>query len=461
MSPDDAHPDTPPRDPAPPLPEPTASPPDAAPDLSAATPNHSHANHRADRPVTELTCPHCRAKYRTHRATAGRRLRCRHCNHVWRHEPTASGQVSAGLNAAAQDWMRIGSTLLAEHDHASTIAHLVDKADKHGRPPASVWIDKPLGRYDIRAVLGEGAMGYVYEARDRDLHREVALKILPKRIEPGLEPLGLKLFLQEARVAARLQHPNATTVYEVGHEGGTYFFAMERVHGVTLASLIEQNGPLPAQQVCYIAAHAARALAAGHAMGIAHRDVKPSNIMIDHHGYVKVTDFGLADVEGIERIKEAAGRPVGTPGWLSPEAARGEAAGPAGDIYALGLVIYTALTGQRLTKAETRSGLVRAVAAAKSVVPDQLPDHWPPRLRDIVAQCLQAEPAARYQSAQTLAADLLRSLSPPGKNDETVMLKSEPRLSALDLKRLRDKGWVALIVLAILTAVALRLLRPQ
>lgn len=304
-------------------------------------------------------------------------------------------------------------------------------------------------------MLGEGAMGYVYEARDRELQREVALKILPKRVEPGHEPLGLKLFLQEARVAARLQHPNATTVYDVGQEAGIFYFAMERVHGVTLAGLVEKHGPLPARQVGYIIAHAARALDAGHQMGIAHRDVKPSNIMIDRAGFVKVTDFGLADVEGIERIKEAAGRPVGTPGWLSPEAARGETAGPAGDIYALGLVIYYALTGKRLTQAETRSGLVRVQAEAKSITAAQLPEAWPPRLRQIVAQCLQANPADRYRSAKMLAADLLHSLSPISEDVTVVLASDEPKNGSAAADSSSWKSWAMLAGLAALTAAAL------
>lgn len=409
------------------------------------------------RPSVELTCPHCRARYRTHRAIPGRRVRCRHCDHVWRYEPSAVRDVASSLEDVSADWMRLGSTLLAEHDHASTVAHLVTQADRHHRPPPSQWIDKPLGRYDIRSVLGEGAMGYVYEARDRELQREVALKILPKRVEPGHEPLGLKLFLQEARVAARLQHPNATTVYDVGQEAGIHYFAMERVHGVTLAGLVEKHGPLPARQVGYIIAHAARALDAGHQMGIAHRDVKPSNIMIDRAGFVKVTDFGLADVEGIERIKEAAGRPVGTPGWLSPEAARGETAGPAGDIYALGLVIYYALTGKRLIQAETRSGLVRVQAEAKSIPADQLPPGWPPRLRQIVAQCLQADPADRYKSAKMLAADLLHSLSPVQEDVTVVLTSDEPKAPPASASPWMS--WAVLAALAALTAVALHWLR--
>ncbi|MCZ6682606.1 MAG: protein kinase [Planctomycetota bacterium] len=374
-----------------------------------------------DESLPKLSCPHCGAKYQPKRPTRGRRVRCRHCDHVWRHEPDTANAVAGALDGAAANWMRLGSTLLSRTDHASTLAHAVQQVSKEHVPLASEWIDKSLGRYDIRSVLGEGAMGYVLEAQDRDLKRTVALKILPARISPDREPIGLKMFLQEARVAAKLQHPNAVTIYEIGNEDGTYYFAMDRVQGVTLAALVDQHGPLPANQACYLVATAARALAAGHRLAIVHRDVKPSNIMIDISGLVKVTDFGLAHVAGIDGINELAARAVGTPGWMSPEAARCEEITPASDIYSLGLVLYAALTGKRLVSADTRSGLVREHCRSVSVRREDLPPGWPPRLRDVVVQCLQADPQDRYQSADSLAADLLRALA-PSEDDKTLLL---------------------------------------
>jgi serine/threonine protein kinase len=190
-----------------------------------------------------------------------------------------------------------------------------------------------------------------------------------------------------------------------------------------LTKLIDQRGPLPANQACYVIAHAAAALAAGHAQGVIHRDVKPGNIMLDTGGHVKVTDFGLAQVKALEGLPELTGRPLGTPGWISPEAARGEEATPASDIYGLGLTLYYILTGKRLIHAGTRSGMVRMQRAAKSVRREELPESWPPRLRDIVVQCLQAEPKDRYQSADALAGELLRALA-ADESDATVVLGS-------------------------------------
>lgn len=285
-------------------------------------------------------------------------------------------------------------------------------------------------------------MGHVYEAHDEDLQRVVAIKILPRRIDPLHQPLGLKMFLQEARVAARITHPNVVTVYEVGQQDGIYYFVMERVHGMTLTTIVEQSGPLPMNQAIYSIAHAAKGLAAGHAFGIVHRDVKPGNIMIDTEGRVKITDFGLANVAGAAGIEELAERTLGTPGWISPEVARGERPTPASDIYSLGLTLYYALTKDRLIKAKTKSGMIRGQQKALSLKREQLPADWPPRLCEIIMQCLQSDPRHRYQSADLLGTDLLRVLV-NDDHDQTFVLENSggkgPKLVPAWL------GWIALI----------------
>jgi len=373
-------------------------------------------------------------------------VRCRHCQHVWRDETDAAGAVAGALDSAAAQWMHVGSTLLARVDHASTLAHVVREADEAPAPVSSEWIGRTVGRYEIKSVLGEGAMGFVFEAYDRDLGRTVALKMLPRRVEAEREPIGLRMFIQEARVAARLEHPNAVTIYEVGEQDGTYYFAMDRVRGMTLAALLEQRGPLPASQCCYIVATAARALAAGHAIGVVHRDVKPSNIMIDRSGFVKVTDFGLADVAGADGVHELSTRPVGTPGWMSPEGARGEKTTPASDVYSLGLVLYASLTGDRLITAGSRSAVVRAHQTAASVRRESLPESWPPRLRDIIVQCLQADPTERYQSAEVLAADLMRALM-PSDEDATLVLSEDHSVRSRPVSPLVSRLVLGLLVL--------------
>ncbi|MCG8406456.1 MAG: protein kinase [Phycisphaerales bacterium] len=367
-----------------------------------------------------LVCPQCKARYKTTGVTSGKRVRCRHCGHVWRDERHTLPGLAGALDKAASAWSQLGSTTIEHADHASTMGHLASQSVPVPKPPPGEWIGRRLGRYEVKAVLGQGAMGYVYEALDTDLKRTVAIKLLPRQIE-GEKTAGLRMFLQEAQVAAKLQHPNIVTIYEIGHENGYHFFAMERVQGTTLHGLVHEYGALPASQACYVIAHTARALAAGHAMGIVHRDVKPGNIMVDENGQVKVTDFGLAEVHGVEHVRELSGRAMGTPGWISPEVARGERATPASDIYGLGLTLYYALTKKRLIRAETKSGMIRHQRTAKSIRREQLPHDWPSRLRDIVVQCLQADPKDRYQSADTLAADLLRALIPQD-SDATLVL---------------------------------------
>lgn len=360
-----------------------------------------------------LTCPHCKAVYDTIESMEGKRVRCRVCGHVWREDSHAAEKVAGALETSASHWSRIGSTLLGAADHASTVGRLVSQTPRERRPPSSEWIGQRVGRYNVKAVIGQGAMGYVYEAVDVELKRTVALKILPVRVGQH-ESLGQKLFLQEARTAARLQHPNIVTVFDVGQDEDTLYLAMELVHGVTLMTLVRERGALPVEQACYIVAHAARAVAIGHAAGVVHRDVKPGNILIDEAGLVKLTDFGLADVAGAEGIGDLEGVALGTPGWISPEVARGEKASPASDIYGLGLTLYFALTGKRLIKAKTKSGMIEVQRSAKSVRVEDLPSFWPEALREILARCLAADAADRYQSAEALATDLIHAAGTQG-----------------------------------------------
>ncbi|MFQ5410728.1 MAG: protein kinase [Phycisphaerae bacterium] len=379
----------------------------------------------------QLACPRCKARYILREIMAGRRVRCRHCGHVWRDESREVQGIVDALGRAASGWSQVGSSTLAVGDPASALGYLVAKSNRKAKPPPSEYVGRQLGRYKIKAVLGVGAMGYVYEAVDVDLRRPVALKVLPYSIDPAGRSLGHRMFLQEARVAAGLEHPNIVTIYEVGEADGICFFAMEKIQGITLKTLVKKCGSLPAEQACYLIAHVARALAVGHAGGVIHRDVKPGNIMIDTEGRVKVTDFGLAVVRGTGDVSELSGCAMGTPGWISPEVAREQPATPQSDIYGLGLTLYYTLTGRRLIRGKSGSGMIRQQREAKSLRLEDLPDDWPPRLRDIVVQCLQADPGDRYQSAETLAADLVHAVI-PDEDDGTVVLEpadgNPPRL---------------------------------
>jgi serine/threonine protein kinase/uncharacterized C2H2 Zn-finger protein len=392
-----------------------------------------------------LKCPRCRSRYPAEPALEGKRLRCPTCGHVWRDQRREVRRVMGALGEAAETWSELGSTALASVDHASTVGGLVARSRKRESFPATEWVGRRVGHYELKAVLGQGAMGYVYEAYDAELDRHAALKMLPRvRGKEDAETIGEKMFLQEARVAAGLQHPNVVTIYEVGASDGVYYYAMELVHGTTLLDLVRRSGPLPTNQACYVIAHAARALAEAHRHKIVHRDVKPGNIMIDTEGRVKVTDFGLAAV-GEDPPTVSGELSLGTPGWISPEVARRERATKESDLYGLGLTLYFALTGDRLIKGSSKSGMIRQQQDAKDVRREELPAEWSDRLRDAVVQCLHVDPGHRYHDGDLLAADLIRAIR-PDTADLTVTLD----LGVEESRRRTVPTWISLLVLSLL-----------
>src|SRR5438309_2590166 len=213
-----------------------------------------------------------------------------------------------------------------------------------------------LGRYEIRSKIGAGGMGEVYLARDTQLDRLVAVKILPAQI--ARDQQRLHRFLQEARAAAALSHPNIAHIYEIGEADGGYFIAMEYVEGVPLEQKIGGR-PLAIGESLDIAMQIADALDEAHGKGITHRDIKSSNIMITPRGRVKVLDFGLAkvvpaaatpeqisDSEVATRVKTSPGVVMGTVNYMSPEQASGKEVDTRTDIWSLGVVLYEMVTGR-------------------------------------------------------------------------------------------------------------------
>lgn len=397
-----------------------------------------------------LKCPRCRSRYPATAEIGGKRVRCPSCGHVWRDQRQQTRDVAGALVQASDAWAELGSTAVGAADHASTVAHLVTRTRKRDSFPASEWVGRRIGRYELKAVLGQGAMGYVYEAHDEELDRDAAIKLLPRMRESGdRDTIGEKMFLQEARVAAKLQHPNIVTIFEVGEFDGVYFYVMEMVHGSTLLDLVKRCGPLPINQACYVVAHAARALAAAHRRSVVHRDVKPGNIMVDVEGRVKVTDFGLADVPG-GAVPEAGAMALGTPGWISPEVARHQKATKESDLYGLGLTLYYALTGDRLIKATSKSGMIQHQKSAKDVRHEDLPASWPERLKDAIVQCLHVDIRDRYHDGDALAADLIRAIQ-PNQADLTGTLDLGPAVASEKLVP-RWLAWTALAVLVVTSA---------
>jgi predicted Ser/Thr protein kinase len=255
------------------------------------------------------------------------------------------------------------------------------------------------GRYRVIALLGKGGMGEVYRADDLTLGQPVALKFLP---EPATRDEGLlERFRNEVRIARRVSHPNVCRVYDVGEVDGQTFFTMEYVDGEDLASLLRRIGRLPQDKALDIARQLCAGLAAAHAKGVLHRDMKPANIMLDGRGQVVITDFGLAGVA--DQIPGTELR-SGTPAYMAPEQLEGREVSVRSDIFALGLVLYEVFTGKRAfadKAAALRSREERTPSRPSSVVKD-----LDPAIERVILRCLETEAMARPGNVLSVAAAL-------------------------------------------------------
>jgi tetratricopeptide (TPR) repeat protein len=273
--------------------------------------------------------------------------------------------------------------------------------------PAAALPDVP--GYEILGELGRGGMGVVYKARQLALDRVVALKMLGHG--PQASPRALARFEAEARLVARLQHPNIVQVFEVGACDGRPFFSMEFVAGDSLARRLA-GSPQPPRDAARTAALLARAVHYAHEHGVIHRDLKPANVLIAADGTPRITDFGLA-----KDLDDPAGRTqpgdlVGTPSYMAPEQAggRGGEVGPSADVYALGAILYEMLTGRPPFKGQTSAETLYQVLHADLVPPSRLRPQTPRDLETICLKCLHRDGPRRYGSAAALADDLDRFL---------------------------------------------------
>jgi serine/threonine-protein kinase len=255
------------------------------------------------------------------------------------------------------------------------------------------------GRYEIERILGRGGMARVYRARDTQLGRDVAIKLMRPDLEE--DPVFEARFLNEARNASSISHPNVVRVLDFGTDGPGPYLVMELVDDGDLASLIGEEGPLSPNRAATIAAEVASAIHAAHRHGIVHRDVKPGNILVGTDGRARVADFGIARATGEETLTRT-GTSLGSVDYFSPEQARGEPATAASDVYALGVVLYEMLTGMRPFSGETPYAV--AVARLEAPPPDPRaarPD-IPKPLATVVQRAMAVDPAARYVSAGTM-----------------------------------------------------------
>ena len=306
-----------------------------------------------------------------------------------------------------------------------------------------------FGRYDLLEEVGRGGMGVVYRARQSDLERTVAVKmILASRFASEDD---IRRFYAEARAAGRLQHPNVVGIHEVGEIDGQHYFAMDFVDGPSLAETIRRGDQSPDSAAKTIAV-VARAVAYLHTQGVIHRDLKPSNILLDGEGRPYVTDFGLACIFTDDGRHTQTGTIIGTPGYMSPEQATGRTAdiSPQSDVYSLGALLYEMLTGRPPFQGETPLDTLVEVIEGEPTLPHVLNRRVPRELELICLQCLNKDPRKRYRSAAALADDLEHFLKrePVSARPHGIIQKlrrwgrREPAL----VSRLIGLLWAALIV---------------
>jgi Tol biopolymer transport system component len=274
-----------------------------------------------------------------------------------------------------------------------------------------------LGPYEVTAPLGAGGMGEVYRARDTRLGRDVAVKVLPADLSADAE--RLRRFEQEARATGMLDHPNIIAIHDIGTYEGSPYVVTELLEGETLRERINGTA-LPARKAIDYGGQVARGLAAAHDRGIVHRDLKPENLFLTRDGRVKILDFGLAKLKGIEALTDretravgesgdpgtGAGTVLGTVGYMSPEQVRAQPVDHRSDIFSFGAVLYEMLSGRRAFRGAS------AVETMNAILKEDPPDltetnrQLPPALERIVSHCLEKNPQERFQSARDIAFDL-------------------------------------------------------
>ncbi|HET9992141.1 MAG TPA: serine/threonine-protein kinase, partial [Kofleriaceae bacterium] len=296
-------------------------------------------------------------------------------------------------------------------DTAAPVAE--DRDDTRTKKKRAVHTGDTLGRYELGDDVGEGGMATVYRARDKELRREVAVKVLFPHL--ARRPEIVRRFHREARAAAGLEHANILRIYDVGGDEESDdppFIVMELVRGTTLLGEIEQRGPMFAEVVACVGAVLADALAAAHAAGIIHRDIKPANVLVAPGGRVLLADFGVARLETEDSLVTKTGALLGTPAYMSPEQAAGDIATAKSDLYSLGATLYQLATGT-LPYAGSPAKVMAQIAAGTRVAAVKKRAEVGPDLSRVIDRLMATEPDDRPANAKEVA-DELRKIAATG-----------------------------------------------